>query len=627
LIGADRSIGFEPGLNIVAGPITTGKTSLLRLQRVLLGSGVGPFPQEIRQRVSAVGGELTIGSRSFAVIRPLVTTATAKVDIAGSDLALRLPALQHDSHSDQTYGEWLLETLGLPRLKVPSAPTQPDSAPTPVTINDYMLYCDLAQDEIDSSVFGDRDPFKNIKRKYVFQILYGLYNVEMAAIQDEIRDIEAQLRHLSVDTHAFTRFLAGTSMENRAEIDAELRTTREEIAAVETESVRSSEGQASSRAQQLRDTLSGLDARLGEIATNLSNETRTISDLERLMAQLATQAGRLTRAIVASQYLVDFEFVVCPRCGSQIGPDRGTTDECRLCLQVPSPRHDREDLIREQDRLEAQIGESRELIGTHRHVLTELEEQREVLEQDRASLGHELDLEVAAFISDSATRISADSLRRGQLMGRVRQLEEYASLFVRVDEALGTIQSLESRKDQLDASFDAEMSRRGNEAEARIAALEGRFAELLMRLDVPRFGRQPSASIDRRTLLPIVDGRKFSELSSQGLQVLVNIAHALAHHLTAIDLNLPLPGLLVIDGPTSNIGHEGSDLELIHAVYRVLVEVSADYGEHLQMIVADNDVPDLARGFIREEFSLANRLIPASQSAGSSPGAELNTLS
>ena len=103
LIGADRSLSFDPGLNLITGPITTGKTSLLRLQRVLLGSGVGTFPREIRDHVSAVGGQITIGSDSFAIVRPLVSTVSAKVDIAGRTEALRLPALQRGPEGAPSY--------------------------------------------------------------------------------------------------------------------------------------------------------------------------------------------------------------------------------------------------------------------------------------------------------------------------------------------------------------------------------------------------------------------------------------------------------------------------------------------------------------------------------------------
>ena len=140
LEGSGRRFVFQPGLNIVTGPITSGKTSLLRLCRALFGGGLEDLPPEIRQYVNAIGGDILIGERRYAVVRPNVTTATAKVEVAGNGEAHRLPAIQPDDTSLLTYNMWLLAKLGLPRLEVPSAPTRIESAPTPVSINDYFLY-------------------------------------------------------------------------------------------------------------------------------------------------------------------------------------------------------------------------------------------------------------------------------------------------------------------------------------------------------------------------------------------------------------------------------------------------------------------------------------------------------
>src|SRR5690606_12840241 len=97
------------------------------------------------------------------ILRRWVTTATAPVDIAGRGIAERLPALQPDRQNPITFSRWMLERLGLPIVEVPQAPTRPDSDPTPVTLNDFLMYCILDQDDIDTNVFGHRDTFKNIK--------------------------------------------------------------------------------------------------------------------------------------------------------------------------------------------------------------------------------------------------------------------------------------------------------------------------------------------------------------------------------------------------------------------------------------------------------------------------------
>ncbi|MDI5939409.1 MULTISPECIES: hypothetical protein [unclassified Micromonospora] len=87
-----------------------------------------------------------------------------------------------------------------------------------------------------------------------------------------------------------------------------------------------------------------------------------------------------------------------------------------------------------------------------------------------------------------------------------------------------------------------------------------------------------------------MSGRAFEELSSQGLATLVNIAHALAHHTVAIDRELPIPGLLVLDGISANAGHEGFDLDRVSDVYRLLSDVGERYSGRLQILAVDNEV-------------------------------------
>src|SRR3990172_1868796 len=99
---------------------------------------------------------------------------------------------------------WFLDVLGLPTLRVPQAPTRPqDSAFIPVSINDYIRYCRIRQDEIDVDVLGSSQPFRDIKRRYVFRILYGGYDAEVARLQDELRRTESEIRQIEQGSGAF----------------------------------------------------------------------------------------------------------------------------------------------------------------------------------------------------------------------------------------------------------------------------------------------------------------------------------------------------------------------------------------------------------------------------------------
>jgi hypothetical protein len=60
----------------------------------------------------------------------------------------------------------------------------------------------------------------------------------------------------------------------------------------------------------------------------------------------------------------------------------------------------------------------------------------------------------------------------------------------------------------------------------------------------------------------------------------------------------------------TNLGTEGLDREQIDAVYDYLLEVGYSYGDHLQIIVADNTVPSRAVDHVRVQLSDENKLIP-----------------
>lgn len=613
LVGsAERTCLFQAGVNIVTGPITSGKTSLLRLCRGLFGGPLNDLPVEVREGVAAISGQIVLGNSTYSLVRPNVTTPTAKVEIAGSEEAQRLPVAQLDETAKMTYGQWLLLKLGLPRLDVPSAPTRAESLPTPVTINDYFLYCELAQDEIDSSIFGHRHAFKNVKRKYVFEILYGLYDVDVARVHEELRDIHVLLRQFRSQTSAFERFLADTPWESRAALQEALNAAREKLSRLEIETIQDAEREVALSpipTQELRALLRSVDEELDKLRATRNRETEGIEQLRRLVAQLEAQTERLTRSIVANAMLSDIEFIVCPRCGSAIEASRGDASTCALCLQTPAGTLTRESLVHEQERIAAQIIETRELIATREKALHRLELELGQTERRRRDIGRELDIHLRSYVADNASHIARRAAELSATQATIKRLEDYLTLYSKLDRAVTDIQGLDRRRQALEAELDAVSSRRVD-AEARIVRLEERFEAILTAFGVPRFGDRRRATIDRSTYLPVLDGRRFDELSSQGLQVLVNVAHALAHHEVAIELGIPLPGILIIDGLTKNVGHEGFDLARVEAVYSYLAGTSSRIGTELQILVADNDVPPEFRDLVRVRLSEADRLVP-----------------
>jgi hypothetical protein len=609
LLGTSREFLLGPGLNIITGSITTGKTTLIKCFRVLLGSALKNFSKEARENITNLAGEVLIGEYVYEIIRPFVTTSDSIVAIAGENESKRLPALRGKAE-EETYGAWLLEKLNLPTLRVPTAPTQEESDTSPLSINDYMMYCHLRQDEIDSSVFGHTDSFKNNKRKYVFEVIYGKYDVEVAQLQMKRREAVSEIRRLQNYTKTINEFLVGTPFENRAAIVHNLNNVTRELETVYSDSdTLAQEIRGYTNTDELRQNLLEIQQQLDELCQNLQYEKYSLEQKQSLVAQLQTQGARLIKSIVAGKYLLDFDFLSCPRCGSSVQPSRTEPESCYLCLQEPKPQITQEDLIKEQDRLDQQITETFELVEAHRTASVSLEVEIAKLETQRQALSSEINHRTRRYVSEQAEQIAQVEQHRTQLQERKQRLEEYLGLYNRQDRAISDIEKLQSNLEELDVEIDLSNSR-VSEFENYLVFLDNTYQEILQEIQVPSFSDPGPSIIDRRTYLPRFQGRRFDELESQGLKVMVNIAHALAHQITCIHFNLKLPNILLIDGLSGNIGYEGLDRDRIEAIYAFIIRVSQERQDCLQIIVSDNTVPENAREYVFAEFSDESKLIP-----------------
>lgn len=582
----------------------------MRLLSVLLGGKYSGINPEVDGAVTRLGGQVVIGESPFSIHRPLVQTDTAKVDVAGDGEALRLPARKPDEGYPVTYGSWLLGRLHLPELRIPTAPTRPaESATTPVSIADYLQYCQLKQDEIDVDVLGATEWFTDYKRRAVFRILYGTYDARVAQLQDELRNVESELRQLRQGQSALERVLENSAFENRAQVGEALRAWQQRVAELRAarRDVRT-EARSSETATQLNEQLLDLDHTIGEATGQLRGERKSAEDLQELRTELEAQTARLTKAIVAGDRLFDFDFRICPRCGASVGPERTDAEHCHLCMQALSQSTTPEQLAGELDRVNAQILETDELVSAHEERSRLLDEELVALRSHRMEVGAQLDRHLETFISDRVDALEQEAAALAEAEANVARYEDYSSLLSRLESSESRLAELERRRREIDLELAA-AERVDAATAARIDRLDAWFKTFVDTFDVPRFGEGIRATVNQSNFLPIVNSRNFDELSA-GVRVLVNIAYALAHHRTALEVDVPLPHLLMIDGIHKNIGTAEYDAARTENVWRQLLMLDEEFGDQLQVIVAANDVPEYLNGHIRLALSDDDRLIP-----------------
>jgi hypothetical protein len=601
LVGGGRRVRFKSGFNVIQGDISSGKTTLVRLLRAMIGSMPRNLPPEVRN-VQAIRGNFSTGARSWQVYRPAVTTHGAIVEIVeegnGDDSSaevLRIPV----AGTFPNYSSFLLSQLQIPDVKVPQSRRDPNSPPVSLTFTDWLSYCIVTGDELDTEVFGHQNDFQDRKRKYIFEIAYGLYNPELSLLQAELRSIELRMTSMDRESTIRQEFLKGTPFSDIKEIDKQITDLRGQLQAVVSSkmqfriSVESAPGIA-----RVRGDLLNVRKRVSELLDRTGRVRSQISDLEDLRLQLKSQAAQMTRAIVAGEWLVDFDFIVCPRCGNDVDSSHVHPHTCYLCGQETRPAPSTDELLAEQDRITSQLHETEEVLKLRRKSLAEMVSKLSVTESQERTLSLRLDEMTDSFVSDSAALLEEIAAQQSRIETRIVQLNEYRELLERHGSHLSDRFQLEAQHAEIVSQIDG-FPQDTTRAHANIQALETRLLEYLQELGIPELGTLLTVDIHPTNFLPRISGRNFDNLSSQGLKTLVNIAHALAHHTVAIDRELPIPGLLVLDGLSSNAGHEGFDRDRVRDVYRLLRRVAREYEGNLQIIAVDNEVAgDIVREFI-----------------------------
>jgi len=459
-------------------------------------------------------------------------------------------------------------------------------------MTDWLGYCIVTGDELDTQVFGHQHTFRNIKRRWIFEIVYGYYDAELAQLTSKLRGVQLALAAHDREAVIREKFFQGTPLASATALEQQLqsaiarlgqlgRTGEEDVHVVDD----------IPEVQRLRQELLSRHSHQAEILARVDRVQGQIKDLQDLHAQLSSQSARMTRAIVADEWLVDFDFIVCPRCGNNVDSARASDHHCYLCLQPARPATSRNDLLAEQDRTVGQIRETAEVLDTRKQDLDRLRAESSRTADEITSLTAELDLKTRVFVSRSAARLQDGAARQAAALAEVSHLREYLGILAKLDDIAAEREELDRQRDEIQAAINAKELRHSG-AEENVRALETRMLEYLDALRPPPLGPALTVTINRNTYMPEVWGRSFDELSSQGLKTVVNIAHALAHHTVAIDRGLPLPGLLVLDGLSANVGTEGFDQALANNIYRLLRGVGTEYADRLQLIGVDNSLPE-----------------------------------
>jgi hypothetical protein len=571
---------------VLDGPVGTGKSSLLELIKFAFG-GSAVLTPVIRQEVLEVRLLVRLGNATVWLRRPLGRRGNI-VDVrrAGHD-ELSLPV--RSSVGDLTIGEYLLDLLGIPKVRIPRSRANAGAATVPLTFGDLFSYLYVAQQEIDRSVVGHTEVFREPKRRAMFELLFGLTDARQLELETRVGELRDEMRRAEGKVVSIRAFLDAAKIDDETTLEERLATLRdrESVANADLTRLRDEVGARTKVHQDLIGEVRKSEARLTAAIARHRDAEELVHGREELLAQMHLDYDRGVKAAAASLQLAPLDFVSCPRCLQDLPEDRGDVSHCRLCLQETVPLD--LGLTNPGDVDDARVDELHSLLRDARAQL-ELAD----AEVQRWSYAHERSrAELDRVTADAVTpRFSDIEVLSSQRARAGAEAESVASLLG----FWGELRRLESAVLVLSAeraSSELELS----DLRARLAERREILSELSEVFDATvRFLEVPwaeSASIDERTYLPVVNGERFESLAvAGGTKTVVTVAYHLALLNVALSRSdVLLPGLLILDTPRKNLGFNDLDSELGARIYRRIRTLVDAYEDAVQFVVADNDVP------------------------------------
>jgi DNA repair ATPase RecN len=619
-ITKDYDYSFKPGLNIIAGPISTGKTSILDFIDYCFGATSHPEHIEIQRKIRSVMLEVQLDGEALVIERPLFS-AERKATIHECPLA----ALENKHnlklvHARQIPGQesissYLLDKLRLFNVLLKEAPTRKGSDVDIMSFRDIMWFCYLKHERLDNKqLLFEPLHMKNLKLHQVFDVIFKIHAGELAQLSLFIKNVEDALSSLDGEIRTLTDFLNERNIPTREKLDGQLEQLsasegklREHLAKI-TKTLRGE----SDITRQLRTELSKIDEGIAHLSAIKRDRDKLLKRLLPLRGQYSEDAKKLQFLQEARRILDPLGLTRCPSCLEMITHKDGK-GQCSLCgSDMKAEPTESLDVSKEIKTIESKLRELNAFIqetdGELRQINTELTSRQQDAREVRNKLDEAMKEYVSPYIAERDATVGELNRIQQEMKDVGTQLELHNGIRERIEKKARMEEILNSKRTELESEGQKVKNR-----ENVIYTVSQRFGHILQAVNFPKL---ENPRIDNR-LVPFVRDMEYRKIGSSGAITLLSVSWFLSIFECALESQGSHPGFIMIDSPQKNIGLGASeqepefrDTKIVEGLYRHLLGKASEYGNDAQWIIVDNQPPDIADGFIAVRFSRRRDLPP-----------------
>lgn len=610
--GKNYEVVFRTGVNLVTGPISTGKSSILQLLDFGFGGRHPPTYPEISKCSDSLI-EISVGAQALTIRRALRGSDSRALVYEGTiDDVFEQRVPSKDVSANHVPGAASISTelmtrLGLDRIEVKSAPTQDASATAAFSFRDLVTLLRVDQDRMGATraFFEDKFP-KAIKWKAGFEIVHGLYDQTATALSASLLDAERAAAGLRQQLENARTFLDQSKIPDVEQLQAALAELDKDEASLKEQLAQERTNQSKALAaddRRVLDRRRKQEQDLRKASARTSELSRTLDQLGRLRVQYERERSQLEFLKESERIIGALPVVRCPSC---FQPLRGgpAGDHCHVCTQELAKRPDHVSVDARLRSAKRRISDLESYIKDLEQTKTHLESERSRLQKDLA----ETDLLLTRIEETTLLPSSRRTVERNEALARVeskrRQAKEHLQLRMKARGEGSNLLELQERVTKLQAELEKAKGTIPN-PEAVIESLSTAFRDLMIAVKFPNLR---DARIDRSSYHPIVRDQDYSALSSKGAIALAVSCWHLAVLKRSLREESRFPMFLLLDSPLSHVGRDSSDSEfrdqkIVDAFYDVLANLNHEHGAEFQIIVCDNRPAKAAGPMIAVEFT------------------------
>ncbi len=329
-------------LSIIAGEISTGKTSVLEMIDYCLGASQHPTHREIQRKVQVALLEIEANNRIYVIQRSLFSSErlawvhNCSIDeIDQPHTQLRKPLVPPGS--PDSLSTFLLDQCGLAGISLKEAPTQNTSETDLLSFRDVMWLCYLENRRLDDGRLLHDDIFmQRIKFQQVIAVIYGIHDNQAAQLGDQSKNLENRRRDLMTEIKSLQLFLDEQSVWTTDELEARLIQLKKEETAdtVRLETMTTEMSSQTDFSENLRREYNASVATTSMAATILRDRSTLLKRLLPLRGQYAEDEKKLVFYEEARRLFDPLRITSCPACLQDL-PTQATIEggACSLCGQ------------------------------------------------------------------------------------------------------------------------------------------------------------------------------------------------------------------------------------------------------------------------------------------------------